>query len=879
MHVCNGYRVTTIEALGNRFEGYHPLQTSLTSVHGSQCGYCTSGMIMNMYALLEQPPTDAGPLTMADVEQSFGGNMCRCTGYRSILEAFRTFAGDASPTMRPQCPAATTSGKTVDIEDLPPPCGDRATHCTDLGQRIRPHAYAGPPVATWQLVTTLPALLAALGRLADDETYQLVVGNTARGVQAPSTPVRRFIGIAGIAELHSCTQTADALTLGAAVTLSTAIRILRRSARLPGFEYCARLAAHYELIANVPVRNVGSLAGNLCHKHQHPDFPSDVFVTMDTVDARLTVLDAAGAPTDLSPVAFLAHSMRGCLLYAIRLPRIDAAVHALRTYKTMIRAQNAHAYVNAGMLVRFSDERGGRVRAARLCFGGIRPQFTHANQTERLLTAGADATDLYTDTALMAALRSLDAELDPDWRLPDAQPAYRKRLAQALFYRFVLDTCRPTERVRPANRSGAAPAIFRPLSAGVQDFQTVRANWPLTEPVTKYEGLQQASGEARYIGDMPVLRGELWAALVLADRVHCRVARIDATAALAVPGVRHFYAASDIPGKNSFTPTTIYTPFVEPVLLAVGAEVPFNGQPIGIVLADTDELAALAAALVRITYVVTSEGWAVASLVRSVLSPWLSSGGSRPIRPTVHSLTMADMIASADRTSAAAAAALVVSGRFELAGQYHYHMETQTAVCVPDEERARSLNVFCSTQWADFTQRAIAEMLAIPQSHVQMVVRRLGGAFGAKISRATLVGCAAALGSFLSRRPVRLRMSLETNMRVVGKRFGLIGDYRVEVEPGTGRVQKCECTYVQDAGSSMNESVLDSTTQTFSNCYETAGWKVTGTMVATDAPSNTFCRSPGTLEGMWYLLGFVAGAFGVIGSILIAEFVTEYNLL
>lgn len=851
VQVCNGYEVTTIEALGNRFDGYHPLQTSLTRVHGSQCGYCTPGMIMNMYALLEQPDSDGDALSqpsMVDVEQSFGGNMCRCTGYRPILEAFRSFAGDASAACRQKCRA---TGATADIEDMPILCAGRQ-HCTDLGTRITTHPQGQQLLSSspaWQLVTTMPALLAALGRLADNEPYQLVVGNTARGIQAPSPPVRTFIGINGIPELHSIAQTADALTIGAAVTLSQTIRTLRRSARLPGFEYCAQLARHYTLIANVPVRNVGSLAGNLCFKHDHPEFPSDVFVTLDTVDARLTVIDATGVRTDLSPVAFLAHSMRKRLLYSIRLPRIDAGTSVLRTHKISIRAQNAHAYVNAGVLVLFaaadSGQPSNKVRVARICFGGIRPQFTHASQTELLL---GTVTDLYTDASLLAALRSLDAELDPDWQLPDAQPAYRKRLAQALFYRFVLDTCRPADRVAVAHRSGAAAAIERPLSSGVQDFQTVRANWPLTQPVSKYEGLQQASGEAIYVDDMPTMRGELWAAFVLADRVHCRIARIEPAAALAIAGVRHFYAAKDIPGKNNFTPTTIYTPFVEPVLLAVGAEVPFNGQPVGIILADSNELANRAAALVRITYVETEAESVLTGLARSVLGAWAVGDEvqRRPIRPTMHNVPMADMI---EALSGVGSTALAVSGRFELQGQYHYHMETQTAVCVPDEERAHSLNVFCATQWADFTQLAIAEMLAIPQNHVQMVIRRLGGAFGAKITRATLVGCAAALGSFLSKRPVRMRMSLETNMRVVGKRFGVIADYRADVEPTTGRVQRCECTYVQDAGSSMNESVLDATTPCFSNCYDATGWKVTGTMVPTDAPSNTFCRSPGTLEG------------------------------
>ena len=90
---------TTVEGIGCKSKGYHPIQTRLADANGSQCGYCTPGMVMNMYSLLQNNPTPS----KKQVEDSFDGNICRCTGYRPILDAMKSFAADEKP---------------IDIEDL-----------------------------------------------------------------------------------------------------------------------------------------------------------------------------------------------------------------------------------------------------------------------------------------------------------------------------------------------------------------------------------------------------------------------------------------------------------------------------------------------------------------------------------------------------------------------------------------------------------------------------------------------------------------------------------------------------------------------------------------------------------------------------------------
>lgn len=189
----------------------------------------------------------------------------------------------------------------------------------------------------------------------------------------------------------------------------------------------------------------------------------------------------------------------------------------------MIRAQNATAYVNAAFLIQIEN---GLIISARICFGGISPTFTHANATESYLIGK----NLYGNDTLQGALACLSNELIPDWVLPDASPEYRKNLALALFYRFALATC-PVTILSPRNVSASQPMI-RPLSSGVQTFDTFKSKFPLTEPVEKYAGILQCSGEAQFINDIPKQQDELWAAFATADKVHYIIQSIDASLAL-----------------------------------------------------------------------------------------------------------------------------------------------------------------------------------------------------------------------------------------------------------------------------------------------------------------------------------------------------------
>ena len=98
-----------------------------------------------------------------------------------------------------------------------------------------------------------------------------------------------YIEINGVAELRAHLITDDHVKLGANITLSKAIELLLAASKLEGFEYTAYLAKHWARIANTPVRNVGTIAGNLMIKYTHREFPSDIFITLEGIGAKLAI--------------------------------------------------------------------------------------------------------------------------------------------------------------------------------------------------------------------------------------------------------------------------------------------------------------------------------------------------------------------------------------------------------------------------------------------------------------------------------------------------------------------------------------------------------------------------------------------------------------
>jgi len=344
---CHGLEITTIEGLGDKKKGYHPLQKTLSQFHGTECGYCSPGQIMNMHSLLE---SSEGQLKMEHIENSFGGNLCRCTGYRPILDAFKSVAVDATEELK---------SKVKDIEDLDKICSKTGEACSGkcngtLKMNCKVH-MSDDDGREWFKVSTIQEILDIFNKLiqAGDKKYMLVHGNTAHGVYRRDPNIQVFIDITSVDELHSYTVDNE-ITLGANVSLTETMRILERAVEShPKFEYCRAVVKHIDLVANVGVRNVGTLAGNLSIKHEHNEFPSDIFLLLETIGAVLTIgmfsiyytirlpysilvfipVDQYGKSSVIKTSDFLKFSMMYKLLTKIKLPPLPSEKYIFKSYK------------------------------------------------------------------------------------------------------------------------------------------------------------------------------------------------------------------------------------------------------------------------------------------------------------------------------------------------------------------------------------------------------------------------------------------------------------------------------------------------------------------------------------------------------------------
>ncbi|XP_012273308.1 xanthine dehydrogenase/oxidase [Orussus abietinus] len=810
---CNGWAIKTIEGIGGKKLKYHPIQATLAEMNGSQCGFCSPGMVMNMYSLLQREG-----ITMKEVENSFGSNICRCTGYRPILDAFKSFAKDAHPTMK----------KNIqDIEELYRLniCPKTQEPCTGTCENSR-YIDSTQPIhiklknAEFYKTSTIQGLFDILAK-HPNSTYVLNGGNTAHGVYRLEKP-EIYVDINDIPDLHRVEKDSSSLVLGANVTLTDAMKNFEKFSKDQGFEYLQHLAKHIDLVASVAIRNIGTIAGNLMIKHRHREFPSDLFLLLETAGAQLHVLENPSSKCNMTFLEFLKTKMERKVIYSVVLPAMSKE-YEFRSYKIMPRAQNAHALVNAGFLFKLNGS-GTLLEKPNIIIGGINPDFLHASKTENFLIGKS----ILNKTVFKDAMNILDSELNPDHVLPDASPNFRKLLAEGLFYKFVL-SLKP-ENVDSKIRSGGT-LLDRGLSSGKQDYDTDRNIWPLNKPIPKMESIYQTSGEAQYINDVPPQPNEVYCAFVLVDVPNGKIESIDAQEALEMDGVEAFFTYKDFPGKNLFISAVMQLPLLmcdEPVLAE--EEILFNGQPLGIIAARTHTLANEAAKKVKIIY-------------SDVMK-------NKPI------ITNRDAINSGDKSRILQTANFpaksrgnntkhVIKGEFECGSQYHFTMETQSCVCIPVED---GMDVYPASQWMDLTQISIANCLDIRNNSINICVRRIGGGYGAKISRATQIACACALVCHKLNRPARFVMSIESNMMAIGKRYSTLQQYDVEVDED-GKIQYLNSKHWGNAGSCFNEVHAQSVISHFYSCYNNETWNCEGSEAKTDLPSNTYCRAPGSTEG------------------------------
>ncbi|XP_013192263.2 uncharacterized protein LOC106136308 [Amyelois transitella] len=812
---CQDWEVTTIEGIGNRGRGYHPVQKVLAEHDGSQCGYCSPGWVMSMYSLLESTNYD---LTEHEVENSLGSNTCRCTGYRPILDAFKSFAKD-SP--KPKLP---------DIEDFKL-CNKKKcesacdkTWCLvkkeDLDDAIKKIHLKDDRI--WYRVQRVEQIFQVL-KAEGVDSYMLVNGNTGRGAVPIFSFPRILIDISSIQEIKGYFIDQN-LCVGAGTTLTNLMELFGKiSKENEDFAYLEKLCEHLDLVAHIPVRNIGSIAGNLMVKHRLNTFSSDIFLLLETIGAILTIVSATNSQ-DVTLLDFLSLDMTGKVITLVKIPPYGHN-HEFVSFKIMPRSQNAHAQVNAAFLYEFDQHNKDVVLSARIVIGGLSAKFVHATHTEKFL----EKKKIFTNEILQKALQVLNDELIVEDIAGEMKPEYRRKCALGLFYKGLLNLI-PQSQLKPWYRSGARDfRKTRPVSKGSQVYDTNPIVWPDNEPMPKREALIQCAGEIKYVNDLVTQPQEVFCAFVTSDICTGELESIDPTAALKIPGVVAFFSAKDIPGKNNFLSPKVLTQ-VFPEIIFVEKEISYYDQPLGVIVAETEKLANRAALLVQVKYKADKR------------KPILSINELKERDPS--RIQLFQIIPARDR---GVDVQRVIKGSHSIYWQYHFTMETLSCITRPNDD---GLDVFSSTQWLDSVHVAISDVLNIEQNRISLNVPRCGGAYGIKISRPNYVSTVCALVTYLLNRPCRFVMTIQANLRSIGKRLPCTADYDMGVSD-SGEIQYLEFHVYEDNGYTLGSDLAITFVATsLKSCYNNLRWQSKIFNAYTDTASNAYARAPGALEGV-----------------------------
>ena len=406
----DGKAVFTVESLASERGELHPVQQALVECHASQCGFCTPGFAMSLFGLYKTanaPARDA-------IHDALSGNLCRCTGYRPIVDAARRmYELPAASGWRG--PGVARDGNRIVTDD-------DAQFATDLAALVRDSGFEYVNAGQrWSAPRTVAALAHACATRPD---AHIVAGMTdaALGVTKQHRALDDIIYVGDVNELAAVRETADGIEIGAAVSLTDAIVALDR--------IWPELHEAWQRFGSVPIRNSATLAGNVANGSPIGDAMPALLALDAIVVLRSTAGEREVALDEFYPAYRQTARTPGEFVAAIRIPRRPADL-TLRAYKISKRCDQD---ISAAFICVALTLASAVVRDVRIGCGGVAATPVRARKTETLLTGRR-----WDRAAVERAAEALAGEFAPidDMR---ASAAYRRTVLGNLLRRFWLET-------------------------------------------------------------------------------------------------------------------------------------------------------------------------------------------------------------------------------------------------------------------------------------------------------------------------------------------------------------------------------------------------------------------------------------------------------
>ncbi|MBC7917283.1 MAG: xanthine dehydrogenase small subunit [Rhodoferax sp.] len=399
-HSIDGMALWTVEDLADAKQNPHPVQQAMVHCHGSQCGFCTPGFVMSLFALYQQHQKSQQPVHRTDAMQALSGNLCRCTGYRPIL--------DAAQTMMQWSAVAE----------------DEA----DLLSKMKLLAHtrsALQPDSSYISPRTLSEFLAARARYPE---AQLVAGCTDVGlwVTKQHKQFARVLDITRVAELRRIEDYPRHIAIGAAAPLTEAFAALVADR--------SQLHSFAHRFAGLPVRNSGTMGGNVANGSPIGDsMPLLIALGAHIVLMRMVKgkIQHRDMPLEALYTGYRTNVMANDEVLAwIKVPKASPDEFS-RVYKVSKRFEDD---ISAVCLAIALQVKAGKVVKASIGVGGVAATPVRARKTEAALLGQS-----WTEAAVHQAAKVLQSEFSPisDMR---ASAAYRTDVLGGLVQRFWLES-------------------------------------------------------------------------------------------------------------------------------------------------------------------------------------------------------------------------------------------------------------------------------------------------------------------------------------------------------------------------------------------------------------------------------------------------------
>ncbi|KAJ7980773.1 putative Xanthine dehydrogenase [Quillaja saponaria] len=867
LYSVEGMHVITVEGLGNCKRGLHPVQESLARSHGSQCGFCTPGFVMSMYALLRSSQT---PPNEQQIEECLAGNLCRCTGYRPILDAFQVFA-KTNDTPYTGVSSASLQGEFIcPSTGKPCSCGSdsvRDTHnnkesiaCHDRYEPVSYNDIDGSKYTEKELIFPPELLLRkspslnlngfgglkwyrplslqdVLDLKSKHPDAKLLIGNTEVGIEMRLKRMQYpvLISVIDVPEFNVLGVKHNGLEIGASVRLSYLMKFFRKvitERAAHETSSCKAFLEQLKWFAGTQIRNVASVGGNICTASPI----SDLNPLWMAARAEFRIIDCKGnIRTTMAEDFFLGYRKvdltNGEILLSLFLPW-TRNFEFVKEFKQAHRRDDDIAIVNAGMRVRLEDKNGSWVVTdSSIVYGGVAPLSLSATKTKEFLMGKVWNQDL-----LHNALKHLLNDISLKEDAPGGMVEFRKSLTVSFFFKFFLWVShqvvgeKSVEKCIPSSHLSAIQSFHRPPVIGSRDYEITQHGTAVGLPEVHLSSRLQVTGEAEYADDTPLPPNGLHAALVLSRKPHARILSIDDSGAKSSPGFWGIFLANDVPGDNKIGPD-----IADEELFATEF-VTFVGQVIGVVVADTHENAKLAARKVHVDY---EELPAILSIQDAINAKSFLPNTERCLEKG--NVDLCFQSAQCDK---------IIEGEVQIGGQEHFYLEPNSNF-IWTVDRGNEVHMISSTQAPQKHQKYVSHVLGIPMAKVVCKTKRIGGGFGGKETRSAPLAAAASVPSYLLDRPVKLTLDRDIDMMITGQRHSFLGKYKVGFT-NEGKVIALDLEIYNNGGNSLDLSlaVLDRAMFHSDNVYEIPNVRILGRVCFTNLPSNTAFRGFGGPQGM-----------------------------